>query len=219
MKYCIAVGFLSIFFLQCYGQTNKKAIETIDSVSVNAIPYPCFLFDKPAGFQVLSASSIMMKAGKETDLHNPANGSYFRNNAPKFLFTPDSNFEFSAKIKPDFKNLYDGGAILIYSDKENWAKILFQNTNTGLLLGNSVVKNKITDDSYYNIPGVKEIYLRVTKRGKVYGFYSSVDGKQWSLVREFVYHKPENMKIGFYSQSPVGPACEVEYSDIKYSKQ
>ena len=183
--------------------------------SIKAIP-PFVVVDKPKEFKVLSENSIMMKAGEKTDLHNPPSGNAFFNNAPKFLFTPDKDFDFSAKVKPDFESRYDGGAILIYSDAQNWAKILFQYTGDKLILGNSVVKNKITDDSYFNIPQNKEIYLRLRKTGRVFTFLTSQDGKQWEVVRDFVYEKANNMKIGFYSQSPVGADCGVEYSEIKY---
>ncbi|MEJ7780903.1 MAG: DUF1349 domain-containing protein [Daejeonella sp.] len=178
---------------------------------------PFVVVDQPKEFKVLSENSLVMTAAQKTDLHNPASGTAFFNNAPKFLFTPARDFDFSAKIKSDFKGRYDGGAILIYSDVQNWAKILIQNTGDNLILGNSIVRNRITDDSYFNIPQNKEIYLRLRKAGRVFTFLTSQDGKQWDVVRDFVYHKTENMKIGFYSQSPVGPECRVEYSEIAYT--
>ncbi len=198
---------------ECYGVVRFAT----DSGRIKAIPYSYILMHNPLDFKILSDSSIVMTAGKGTDLHNSASGSYAKGNAPKFLFTPDTDFDFSARIKPSFDKQYDGGAVLVYSDTDNWAKILFQNTGTKLILGTSVVKNKITDDSYFNIPQNTEIYLRVRKTGRVYTFYTSQDGKEWSVVRDFVYSAPANMKIGFYSQSPVGSACKVEYTDIRYT--
>ena len=184
--------------------------------SIKAMP-PFVVVDKWKGIELLSDSALVLSAGEKTDLHNPASGTAFFNNAPKLLFTPTEDFDFSAKVKPDFDQRYDGGAVLIYSDRDNWAKILFQYTGDKLLLGNSVVRNKITDDSYFNIPQNREIYLRVRKVGKVFTFLTSQDGKQWDVVRDFVYHKTGNMMIGFYSQSPVGADCRVEYSEIRYT--
>ena len=190
---------------------HEKAIAG----SIKAIP-PFVVVDKVKEIKAISDNSLVMIAGEKTDLHNPASGTSFFNNAPKLLFTPGNDFDFSAKVKPDFEGRYDGGAVLVYSDRDNWAKILFKFTGDKLILGNSVVKNKITDDSYFNIPQNREIYLRVRKVGRVFTFLTSQDGKQWDVVRDFVYHKPENMKIGFYSQSPVGKDCEVVYSEISY---
>ncbi|HXI00078.1 MAG TPA: DUF1349 domain-containing protein [Sphingobacteriaceae bacterium] len=198
------------------GQSKGNGSYTADSGRIRDLPSPYILLDKPQEFKILSDNSLLMTAGKQTDLHNSASGSYSKGNAPKFLFTPHNDFDFSARIKPVFDNQYDGGAILVYTDRDNWAKILFQNTGSKLILGTSVVKNKVTDDSYFNIPNNREIYLRVKKSGIVYTFLASQDGKEWSVVRNFVYSKPKNIKIGFYSQSPMGSECKVEYADISY---
>ena len=206
--------FLLVFYAPCLMVSGQESVKS--STPVKAIPYPYTLHENPKEFKVLSDNAIVMTAGKETDLHNPANGSYFRHNAPKFLFTPDANFVFSARVKPAFENQYDGGAILLYSDSENWAKVLLQYINNKPILGISVVKNKITDDAYF-IPHGEGVFLRITKVGKVFNFLTSPDGKEWTLIREFVYHKPEKLKIGFYAQSPVGNSCQVEFSDITYS--
>jgi len=203
--------FLCLLSVNAVGQTSIKS-----TVPIKAIPYPYTLLEAPIDFKVLSDHAISMTAGKETDLHNPADGSYLRHNAPKLLFTPDLNFDFSARIKPSFENQFDGGAILLYSDEENWAKVLLEYIGNKPILGISVIKDKITDDAYF-VPNGKEVYLRVTKKGKVFNFLTSPDGKQWTVIREFVYHKPQNLKIGFYAQSPIGNSCQVEFSDITYS--
>lgn len=210
MKTLLFLFILSVPCLIVSGQANKS------NPPLKAIPYPYVLLENPKEFKVLSDNTIIMTAGKETDLHNPADGSYFRHNAPKFLFKPDANFVFSARVKPSFENQYDGGAILLYSDTENWAKVLLQYIDKKPILGISVVKDKITDDAYF-IPQGKDVFLRIAKVGKVFNFLASPDGKTWTVIREFVYHKPDELKIGFYSQSPVGNSCRVEFADITYS--
>jgi hypothetical protein len=211
MKTLLFISALCLPCLVASGQANSQS-----NIPIKAIPYSYTLLENPKEFKVLSDNAIVMTAGKETDLHNPANGSYYRHNAPKFLFTPDANFVFSARVKPSFENQYDGGAILLYSDSENWAKVLLQYIDHKPVLGISVVKDQITDDAYF-IPHGKDVFLRVTKAGKVFNFLTSPDGKDWTVIREFVYHKPELLKIGFYAQSPVGNSCQVEFSDITYS--
>ena len=212
MKIYLFIFFFCLSFIDGMGQSAVLK----ESVSIKAIPHRTILLDGPSEIKILSDNSISMSAGKETDLHNPANGRYERHNAPKFLFTPDKNFDFSAKVKPVFTKLHDGGAILIYSDRENWSKVLLQYIDNRPTLGISVVKDKVTDDAYF-IPNSKDVYLRVTKSGNVFNYLFSSDGKQWMVIREFIYHKPDNVKIGFYTQSPVGLGCNVEFSEITYS--
>jgi uncharacterized protein len=207
-------SFLFLLCLPCLTVSGQASIKS--NTPVKAIPYPYMLLENPKEFKVLADNAIVMTAGKETDLHNPANGSYYRHNAPKFLFTPDANFVFSARVEPSFENQYDGGAILLYSDSENWAKVLLEYIDNKPILGISVIKDKITDDAYF-IPHGAAVFLRVTKAGKVCNFLTSPDGKEWTVIREFVYHKPEQLKIGFYAQSPIGNSCQVKFSDITYS--
>lgn len=198
-------------------ENNLHLVSDMDSVLIDALPFHLFWLDKPANFEVLSDNSISITAAKGTDIYTFVDGNYYINNAPKLLFTPDSNFIFSAKITPDFKGIYDGGAILLYSDSLNWSKLLFEKLDEdSWIIGSSVISDKKTDDSYHVDTKEKSVWLKVAKSGKIFNYYHSFDGKTWILTRTFHYDKPETLKIGFYSQSPKGPQCEVEFSNIRY---
>jgi uncharacterized protein len=186
------------------------------SVQIDGIPFPLTWETKPVDFKV-NKNSISIKAGKETDFYSSIDGSYYETNAPKILFKPDSNFIFSAKIKPDFKNIYDGGALFIYADTVNWAKVLFEMHNDkSVALGISVVHDKRGDDSYHGHITGDEVYVKVARSGKVFNFYQSPDGKTWTLTRTFPFDKKSELRIGFYAQSPKGESCTVNFSDITY---
>jgi hypothetical protein len=185
-------------------------------VTISTIPFE-LLWDGAVEKYEAKEDRISMTAGKETDLYCFVDGNYYVNKVPKLLFKPDSNFVFSASIKPDFRNVYDGGAILIYSDEGNWAKILFEKHDNGTLgLGASMVQEKRGDDSYHTTVTGNEVFVKVAKSDKIFCFYYSTDGKAWRLLRTFPYEKFENMRIGFYAQSPKGPGCTVTFANIRY---
>lgn len=46
--------------------------------------------------------------------------------------------------------------------------------------------------------------MKISSDTKVVGFYYSIDGKQWQLVRVFKNEYPSEIKIGIGAQSPVG---------------
>jgi regulation of enolase protein 1 (concanavalin A-like superfamily) len=212
MRKLFIILFTSAFF-------NLSA-QTDAGLQINAISKPLSWDVKPLEYKT-TANSITIKAGKETDLYSFVDASYYVNNAPKMLFTPDSGFVFSAKIKPAFKSLYDGGAILVYSDEGNWAKALFEQHNDGSFgLGVSLVEEKRGDDSYHAVKlEANEVSVKVARSGNVFCFYYATDGKTWKLLRTFPYRKFENMRIGFYAQSPKGENCTVEFLDIRYKGQ
>lgn len=150
----------------------------------------------------------------KTDLHYPINGAYRRRNAPMALFTPSGDFDFSAKVTPECGGLYDGGALLLYSDTLNWAKILLQKSAAGPLIGMSVVEAGITDDAYYPVKDSSSVYFRIGRSGALCSFYTSADGKAWTLTRQFNYATTSKTGVGFYVQSPVGNGCKVIFSHI-----
>jgi regulation of enolase protein 1 (concanavalin A-like superfamily) len=185
-------------------------------VKIAGIPFPLSWDEKPVTHSV-SGNAVTIKAGKETDFYCFADGNYYIHNAPKLIFKPDQNFIFSAKITPDFKSKYDGGAILVFTDTLNWAKVLFEKNSDGSNgLGVSFVNNKKGDDSYHLDVAGNNVYAKVVRAGGIFCFYYSLDGKAWKLLRTFPYQPSDNLRIGFYAQSPTGESCTVQFSEIKY---
>lgn len=199
-------------------QESTTFPQSSDSISLKSIPTPFFWVHQPKYFKILSDDAIEIKAGEGTDLYTFVNGDPYVNSAPKLLLTPAVDFIFSAKVKPAFNSLYDGGAIIIYSDSSNWAKILFEQFDEKTwLIGSSVVDDRKTDDSYHTKVDKGEIWLKVAKSGQIFNFYHSLDGKRWNLTRTFHYNKAATLKVGFYAQSPKGSECTVEFSNIRYT--
>lgn len=189
-----------------------------DSLRLKSIPHPLSWNAQPAGLHIRSASSFSMKAAKGTDLYCFVDGSYYVHQVPMLLFKPDSSFIFSAKLSPQFKKLYDGSAVILYTDSSNWAKLLLEKMEDGsVAIGSSVVRDRVTDDNYHRtVPG-NEVYFKAVRAGKVYCFYYATDGKTWNLLRTFSLEDTGNLRIGLYAQSPKGEGLTVEVSDVRYS--
>jgi uncharacterized protein len=210
MKALILPLFISLLSFSACSQKGPAEL------AIESIPYKLSWEGNPVT-QKSGKNNVTITAGKETDQYCFVDGNYYTNTAPKLLFTPDSNFVLTTKIVPQFKSVYDGGAILIYSDPSNWAKLLFEmNEDKTLALGSSIVRNKSGDDSYHIAVSSREVYVRLARSGKIFNFYYSLDGKKWNLLRTFPYSQFENMRIGFYAQSPKGESCTVEFNEIRY---
>jgi len=205
----LAINVVILLALPAMAQSPKP-------VKIAAIPREMDWDNKPVNYKV-TGNAISITAGKETDIYGDLDGTYYVNNVPRLLFTPDSNFIFSAKVSLAFNTVYDGGAIILYSDSSTWAKLLFELNDGNIIgVGSSLIKDKLGDDSYHVALKVKQVYLKAVRSGKTYCFYYALDGKKWNLLRTFTYPKPESLKIGFYAQSPKGTSCTVNFSEIKY---
>lgn len=201
---------LSLLCMQTFAQVP-------DVVEIAVIPRPLTWATKAVSYMANSANSITIGADKKTDMYVYVDGQYYNNSGAKLVFAPDSDFIFTALVKPAFDKMYDGGGVVLYSDSSNWASLLFENiVNRGWTVSSLVVNNLTSDGSYYPAISIPQVYMKIIKSGKVFCFYYSTDGKAWNIVRTFPYDRSAALKLGFFSQSPVGPGCKVEFSEISY---
>ncbi|MBO9154064.1 DUF1349 domain-containing protein [Chitinophaga sp. GCM10012297] len=206
-----------ILFLLAVSLSGSLSAQTADSVRIKPIPRLLSWNAPLADIRVRSDNSFTMKAGKGTDLYSFVDGSFYVHQVPLLLFRPDTAFIFSARIQPQFKALYDGAAIILYTDSSNWAKLLLEKMDGGgVSIGSSVVKQRATDDNYHRSVPAGELYLKAVRSGKIYCFYCSADGKNWELLRTFTLADSADLRIGFYVQSPKGEGITVEVSDLRY---
>ncbi len=194
---------------------SVNAINAQDEVSLPALPFKLSWNNKPVKFSQ-TPTTLTIVAGKETDMFRDPNVTYNTDNAPKLLFTPDSNFVFSTGIRHSFTSKWDGGAIVIIEDSLNWIKFCFEKDYTGARRVVSVVTKDISDDCNSVAISGDLVYYKVAKAANVITLYYSLDNKKWFLVRHLQFNNKNDLKIGFLAQSPTGKQCTVQFSGIKY---
>lgn len=162
-------------------------------------------------------NGIQIVAGEKTDKYIAPDYSYTFDNAPRFVFDADKNFVFSVAIQHQFVNKWDGGAIILEADKDNWIKFCFEKDYTGAKRVVSVVTKGISDDANsIELPQNIAYYKMAKKEDTVY-LYASKSGKEWYLVRAINFKYNKTLKLGLLAQSPEGKSNTVNFSDVKYS--
>jgi uncharacterized protein len=190
-------------------------IQAQDSLRLRTIPFPLHWENKPVKYTVVN-NALTIIAGAKTDMFRDPNVTYNTDNAPKLLFTPDSNFIFSSGIQHSFTSKWDGGAIVIIEDSLNWIKFCFEKDYTGTRRVVSVVTKDISDDCNSVAINGNLVYYKVAKADNVITLYYSLDNKKWFLVRHLQFNNKKSLKIGFLSQSPTGKQCTVQFTGIRY---
>lgn len=198
------------------GRFNDNRSSNPDSVSVASIPFNCFWVNQPVEYKSNFGSNVEFEAPKKTDLLNFADGSFTANTAPMLLFYPDSNFVLTARVDIQCPGNYSGGALMVYADEKNWAKLLFEHSPNGEYAIWTGVTNEITDDNKNKVVNNKFVYLRIAKKGVLYCFYYSIDGHKWELIRSFGQSRIKPVSIGFLVQSPDENSCVLPFSEISY---
>jgi len=188
-------------------------------VEIASIPYEISWVNKPLSWSVEN-NIFTLKGGKGSRLFVDPQQKVIVDTAPIALFSPDSNFLFSCKVKTNFTSVFDAGVLMVYAGSDHWAKLCFEYSPQLKPMVVSVVTDKYSDDSNHDIIQGNEVYMRIAGMGDgAYAFHYSLDGKYWNMVRYFYLKPHDNIKIGFLSQSPRGDECESIFSDIKYSNE
>jgi regulation of enolase protein 1 (concanavalin A-like superfamily) len=198
---------ISLVFLTNF---NINAQNT-DNLVINSI----YWGNKPESFTI-KENTLIIDAGANTNMFRAPDGKFNADNAPKLLFKPDDNFVLIASIELSFKNKWDAGALVIKSDSLNWIKYCFEKDYTGAKRIVSVVTRNISDDCNSVEINSDKVFFKIAKADKVFTLYYSTNGENWFLVRHFQFETKPEFEVGFLAQSPIGPNCEVRFSDFKY---
>ncbi|HEX8613971.1 MAG TPA: DUF1349 domain-containing protein [Telluria sp.] len=170
------------------------------------------------GAAQVDAGTLALVAKKGTDLFVNPDGTEIADKTPRVLFQPTGDFSLSAKVAAAFHQPYDGGALIVYGDKVNWGKLLFEMAKTGKAGISTTVARGTGDDAHHGVREGSEIYLKVMRKKNTFVFFTSPDGANWSMVRGFSLPGAATVKVGFSSQSPMGDEFRARFSDIKFSQ-
>jgi uncharacterized protein len=203
---------------QSSGQAQgKPAAFLTGKVEIKALPGPGAWMNAPKDFKILSEDSFSITASTKTDLYNDVESGVHTATAPMLLFPAEDTFVLTTAVTVDFKQEYDGGFLVVYSDPDHWVKLLFEKSHYGTFSVCSNVTNVNPDDSVNTDVPRKEVFLRLTRAKDVFGFYYSIDGKKWAYIRYFRFPVKGPLHVGFASQSPAGEQCTTVFSKIRYS--
>lgn len=182
---------------------------------IAAIPYPLQVYNEPAALTVTD-DLITISAKGKTNLFNNPNGQYYVQDAPMLLFEPAGDFTLSSRVTGDLQSVYDVAALVVYQDRDLWAKFCYENSVEKQPLIVSVVTRKYSDDCN-SVPAGSYAYLRIVRQGKEFTFSYSPDGTRWSTIRHFHLDVAPGVKAGFAAHGSRGDGFTAKFSEIRYS--
>lgn len=204
----------SLFFLaSCAvgGDMKEKIQSNMEDLSTYE-----YEINEQNGSVSIQDLSVAIVAKKGTDLFSNTTGTKGSDNSPRAFFVPEGDFIFSAKVRPEFTGeAYEGGALVVYSNTNNWAKLLFEQFKSGDFGVATTINKSGGDDSYHGVRTEKTQYLKIVRHDDSYIFYSSTDGKDWNFLRHFRLPSDTPVFIGYTGQSPLGDELKVTFTDMQ----
>ena len=163
----------------------------------------------PEQWHVGDGLTIVPKA--ETDFFRPYEGQA-RDNACLLYREVAGDFTSVVGLKAELAGFGDAGALTIRQDATHWAKICLERSPIGDVSVVSVVTNPCSDDSNGELLDRPECFLRLTRRGNVFGMHYSLDGKAWRFVRTFGFELSDPAALGIHAQAPFRGGCRVTFT-------
>jgi hypothetical protein len=166
----------------------------------------------PASYQ-LKDGKLRVKAMEGTDFFNNPEDSSITASAPFLYREIQGDFTATLRLKPDFSDVWNAGALMMYADSTHWIKFAFENsdaTGPGIV---SVVTRDFSDDANGAVLNEEEsIWLRLVRKGDLYALHWSRDGEKYFMARLSRMPPFEWVKVGLEAQSPVGEPAIHEFT-------
>lgn len=173
----------------------------------------------PAEWHIEGKAVLNLSSGAKTDWFvDPFDGT-LANNAPILWFKPADTYVFSTRVKVRFSSKWDAGALMLWADDHNWAKLSFELSPDKKPTLVTVVTRGVSDDCNSESISGDKVFLQIARTGQTYVFYYSTDGGSWHILRTFNLATQENVHLGFESQSPDGNGSAAVFSQIHYSQR
>ncbi|BCI60530.1 DUF1349 domain-containing protein [[Clostridium] leptum] len=134
--------------------------------------------------------------------------------APVYYTEVEGDFVLRGKVTHPFLSTYDAGGFLIHQDDTHWAKVCYELTGEGTHAAITMVTNGVSDDCTGPCASGPWIWMQIARKGKVFGFYYSEDGKTFSLLRIFTIPADDKIRVGLVAQCPKGDGAEVQFADV-----
>ncbi len=103
----------------------------------------------------------------------------------------------------------DAAAVTVRTSEQAWAKLCLERSPIGELNAVSVVTNPWSDDSNGELIREPWCWLRLTRKGNLFGMHYSLSGSQWRFVRAFTVEMPQEVLVGVHAQAPFETGCEA----------
>lgn len=161
---------------------------------------------------------ITFTAQPGTDYFRDPDGTVL-NNAPILLTEVDNTrpFTFQSLLTPGFteKGTYNAAALYVFSSPMLWQKFAFEQDERGVHRVVSVRTIDTSDDNNHQaLEGTTSVWYKISSDAKVIGFYYSLDGELWQLVRLYRNNYPDKVYLGISSQAPREDVCASTFESL-----
>lgn len=167
--------------------------------------------NKPVAVEFNEGTMSVTAPAKSDFFINPENDEISAS-APLFYQEIEGDFVATALVKPDFRDQWNAGALMVHIDEANWIKFAFESSDATGKSVVSVVTRGVSDDANgVRLEAFDKIWLRLIRKGNNFAMHWSTDGETYVMARLAQMADAQRVKVGLEAQSPVGQAVTHDF--------
>jgi uncharacterized protein len=170
-----------------------------------------WLNEPPAWF--FAADGLTIVPAAESDFFRPYQGNP-KDNACLLSTKVTGDFTAITQARAHLVGFGDAAALTVRAHATQWAKLCLERSPIGDVSAVSVVTSPWSDDANNELLPGPECFLRITRKGDVFGMHYSLDGERWRFVRTFGIAMPETVMVGVHAQAPFVGGCRAMFTRL-----
>jgi len=188
-------------------ERGNNMLETMSTNDLQGFSW----MNSPLSYE-LKDGMLSINPGDKTDFFNDPGSNSIVGNAPMLYKEMEGDFVATSKVKPNFKDIWNACAMMVYVDNLNWGKFCFEKSDaTGVSIVSVVTKDRSDDSNGPIINDAREVWMKVARKDNLIGFYWSLDGADYKMARLFSLPDSPSIKIGMVAQCPASENVEHEF--------
>jgi regulation of enolase protein 1 (concanavalin A-like superfamily) len=161
---------------------------------------------------------LLIVPAAQTDFFRPYQGAS-RDNACLLYTEVTGDFTAVTEASAHLVGFGDAAALTVRAGPTQWAKLCLERSPIGDISAVSVVTNPTSDDANNELLDDPACFLRITRKGDVFGMHYSLDGEVWRFVRTFGMAMPQTVMVGVHAQAPYVGGCWARFAGLSLSSE
>jgi uncharacterized protein len=161
---------------------------------------------------------LRIEPAAETDFFRPYVGTP-KDNAGLLFTEVTGDFTAVTQVRAHLVGFGDAAALTVRASAMQWAKLCLERSPIGDISVVSVVTNPTSDDANNELLDDPACFLRITRKGDVFGMHYSLDGEAWRFVRTFGMAMAQTVKVGVHAQAPFVGGCWARFAGFSLSSE
>ena len=162
-----------------------------------------------------SGNKLVVRSRAKTDFWRKTFYGYITDNGHFFYLPVSGDFVFQARVNGQYAALYDQAGLMMRLDAENWMKC-----GTEFFDGRRHASVVFTRDfsDWSMMPDLSDtaaIWWRAVRKKDSIETQCSVDGKNFTSVRQGYFVPGTKVHVGIMCAAPEGPGFEAVFDDLK----